>query len=266
MRNGLKQIIRSTGLRRHHVAAARMYCERHILAATRAARKRSRGRILCYHSIGQRASGVNDVTPARFRRQIESAIGAGYRFVPARNIAREGGTPKDLAITFDDAWTSVLTHAAPILRDYGIPFSLFVVSDWCEHRSPWQKDCLLDWEGVERVMAFGAEIGSHSLTHPDFGAIDPARMHDELAGSRQAIEKRLGISPTTFAIPLGQSANWSPAAASAARQAGYEIVYAQAEETRPTDTVARTFVTKFDGDRIFNALLQGAFDRWEEWV
>jgi len=25
-------------------------------------------------------------------------------------------------------------------------------------------------------------------------------------------------------------------------------------------------VTKFDGDRIFNALLKGKFDRWEEWV
>ena len=52
----------------------------------------------------------------------------------------------------------------------------------------------------------------------------------------------------------------------AANDAGYEIVYAQAEATRPEGTVARTFVTKFDGDRIFNALLKGKFDRWEEWV
>jgi hypothetical protein len=30
--------------------------------------------------------------------------------------------------------------------------------------------------------------------------------------------------------------------------------------------VARSFVTKFDGDRIFKALLKGKFDYWEEWV
>ena len=52
----------------------------------------------------------------------------------------------------------------------------------------------------------------------------------------------------------------------AAKDAGYELVYAQAEETRSTDTVARTFVTKFDGDRIFRALLKGKFDSWEEWA
>ena len=43
-------------------------------------------------------------------------------------------------------------------------------------------------------------------------------------------------------------------------------MFAQAEETRPAETVARTFVTRWDGDRVFRAALGGAFDRWEEWV
>jgi hypothetical protein len=49
------------------------------------------------------------------------------------------------------------------------------------------------------------------------------------------------------------------------REAGYSTIYAQAEKTRPEDTVARTFVTKYDGDFIFDALLKGKFDSWEEW-
>jgi peptidoglycan/xylan/chitin deacetylase (PgdA/CDA1 family) len=104
------------------------------------------------------------------------------------------------------------------------------------------------------------------VTHPDFGAIERTQMIDELYGSREAIQRRLGFSPTTFAIPYGQSKNWTPAAGEIARDAGYEIVFAQAEETRPRGTIARTFVTRFDGDRIFSALLGGAYDRWEEWV
>ena len=59
--------------------------------------------------------------------------------------------------------------------------------------------------------------------------------------------------------------NWTPAAAVAARAAGYTTIYAQAEETRPDGTVPRTFVTSWDHDRIFRAALQGTFDRWEEW-
>jgi hypothetical protein len=80
------------------------------------------------------------------------------------------------------------------------------------------------------------------------------------------IERRLGFAPKTFAIPLGQSMNWTGECAAAARTAGYDIIYAQAEETRPAGTVARTFVTRFDHARIFRALLDGTFDRWEEWV
>ena len=80
------------------------------------------------------------------------------------------------------------------------------------------------------------------------------------------IEDRLGIVTTSFAIPFGQSKNWPELAARAAREVGYDVLLAQAEETRPAGTVARTFVTRFDGDRIFSALLGGAFDRWEERV
>jgi peptidoglycan/xylan/chitin deacetylase (PgdA/CDA1 family) len=267
MKETIKKIVRTTGLQRRHVAAARMYCERHFLAATKAARPaRSRGRILCYHSIGQAVSGVNDVKPRRFCRQIELALRSGFRFVPATQIARTGGSPMELAITFDDGWTSVLSEAAPILRDHDIPWLLFVVTSWSDHQSSWAKEFILPWRDIERLTAQGAQIGSHSATHPDFGSIERTRMIDELRGSRETIQRRLGFAPTSFAIPLGQSMNWTPLADEIARQAGYDAVYAQAEETRPNGTIPRTFVTCFDDDRIFSALLRGAYDRWEEWV
>jgi peptidoglycan/xylan/chitin deacetylase (PgdA/CDA1 family) len=262
----LKKIIRATGLSRRHIATARMYCERQWLATTTTIRARSTGRILCYHSIGQAAAGVNDVRPEQFRRHIELTLGLGFRFVSAAQIARTGGSPLDLAITFDDAWTSVLSEAAPILRDYGIPCSLFVVSSWSDHRSAWSKEFILPWREIERLMAMGVQIGSHSVTHPDFGSIERTQMIDELCGSRDTIQRRLGFAPTFFAIPYGQSMNWPPAAGEIAREAGYENVYAQAEDTRPDGTIPRTFVTCFDHDRIFSALLRGAYDRWEEWV
>jgi hypothetical protein len=43
-----------------------------------------------------------------------------------------------------------------------------------------------------------------------------------------------------------------------ASEAGYQFAYVQAEDTRPSETIPRTFVTRFDGDRIFNALVRGA--------
>jgi peptidoglycan/xylan/chitin deacetylase (PgdA/CDA1 family) len=262
----LKRVIRKTGIERHHVAACRMCCERHALAAVGKSRKRWIGRILCYHSIGQEDWGINDVKPSQFRRHIEVALNAGYRFVPASEIVKTGGKEKDLAITFDDGLKTILTNAAPILKDYNIPWTFFPVSEWSDNRHHFDDNTVLTWQDIEALLAQGVEMGSHSATHPDFGRIELSQMVDELGGSRQLFEKRLGFAPETFAIPLGQSMNWRAESEKAARDAGYSVIYAQAEETRPPGTVARTFVTKFDGDRIFKSLLKGKFDRWEEWV
>jgi peptidoglycan/xylan/chitin deacetylase (PgdA/CDA1 family) len=260
-----KSLIRRTGLKRSHVAYARMYCERNFLAFSRRRSSRETGRILAYHTVGQPQWGVNDVSPTQFRRHIELALDAGLRFVPASALARNAQDKREIAITFDDAMRSVLTQAAPLLAEYQIPWSVFVVSDWAEGIGAYGHDMVLNWSELEQVMKLGAEIGSHSVSHPNFGKLEASRVTDELESSRRMIEARLGFTPTTFAIPFGQSKDWPALAAAAARDIGYEIVYAQAEETRPPGTVPRTFVTSMDGDRIFKALLAGAYDRWEEW-
>ena len=73
-----------------------------------------------------------------------------------------------------------------------------------------------------------------------------------------------GVDSDEFALPFGQSANWSPAAAQAAVEAGYRTLYAQSVNTRPAGTVARTFITRTDRPMLFRAALAGAFDNWEE--
>jgi len=261
----LHKVVRRVGLRRSHVAIARLCCERHVLATFNRTPNREVGRILCYHSVGQSSWGVNDVSPGAFRRQIELALSRGFRFVPAAELVRTGGGPKDLAVTFDDGLKSVLTHAAPILSEFRVPWSAFIVSDWSEAGQGWPSDTFLNWRDVERIAALGAEIGSHSVSHPDFRNLSLAETQDQLGLSRQVLKDRVGIDTTSFAIPFGQSKNWPAMAARAARDVGYDVVYAQAEETRPAGTIARTFVTRFDGPRIFRALLGGAFDKWEEW-
>ncbi len=266
VKTALKFVARSAGIDRAKFASMRMCCERHVLARVGRSRKRYIGRILCYHTIGQEEWGVNDVTPSMFRRHIELALNAGYRFVPASEIAKTGGGAKDLAITFDDGMKSVLTNAAPILKEYSLPWTFFPVSEWTEQKVSHVEGKCMTWRDVEKLMADGAEMGSHSATHPDFGNIEYDQMVDELGGSRDLFERRLGYAPPTFAIPLGQSMNWKEMSMKAAKDAGYDVIYAQAEETRPGGTVPRTFISKFDGDRIFNSLLQGKFDRWEEWV
>ncbi len=260
----IKSALQRVGVTRDRAAFVRMFAERQALALA-SGRPRPTGRILCYHSVGQPSLGVNDISEARFRAQIEDALARGYRFRLASDIARDGGEPNDLAITFDDAWSSVRDVVAPVLRGYGVPWTLFAVSDWSETPHEWRGVTTLGWRDLEALAASGVELGSHSMTHPNFGALPTERVRDELVGSRDAFARRLGFAPATFGIPLGQSMNWNEACAAEAAAAGYEIVYAQAENTRPPGTVPRTFVTCFDNVRLFRAALAGSFDTWEEW-
>ncbi len=265
----LRLVARSIGLRRSRLAAPRLAVERHLLTiacALHPSPSRQSGRILCYHATGTPDWGVNDVAPNRFQDQLELAFALGYRFVPAEQIQRGGGDARDLAITFDDGLSSVATNAAPILRHFGVPWSLFVVSRWADGDHEFGSGLMLGWREIESLAAQGVEVGSHSASHRNFRHLSAAEVEDELFESRRTIEARTGISPGAFAIPFGRSRDWSHHAGEVARAAGYGVVYAQSEARRPRDSVGRTFVTRFDDERIFRAALAGAFDDWEEWT
>ena len=210
--------------------------------------------------------GVNDVSLRRLERQLVTAMDAGYRFVPAAELAALPDPPGDdlrLAITFDDGFRSILTTVEPLLRGLDIPWTAFVVSGFADGRKG--HDDFLDWREIEGLAERGVTIASHSVTHPNFRLLSGDQVVAELEESRAALLKNLGIDTREFAIPFGQSGNWTRTAQAAAEAAGYSTVYAQSVERRPDGTVPRTFVTKFDDDRIFRAALAGAFDRWEEW-
>jgi hypothetical protein len=87
----------------------------------------------------------------------------------------------------------------------------------------------------------------HSVSHPDFGLLDAALR--ELAESRERLAQAMGLDVREFAIPFGQSRNWTAAAGAAAAEAGYTTVYAQSVDTRSDGTVPRTFITRIDRPR-----------------
>ena len=262
----LKRVVRRAGIRRARVAAVRVRWERRLLATMRRHDQPLAGRILCYHAVGTPGWGINDMTPSRFQQHMELAQAWGHNFVPASRIARGEGEVGDLAITFDDGVTSVATSAAPIMKSLDIPWTLFVVSDWADGKHGFGEGVIMGWREIERLAADGVEIGSHSVSHPNFGKIPAAQAQWELAESQRVIAARTGIRPNTFAIPMGQSGDWTAAAQAHAGMAGYEFIYAQSFDRRPPGTVPRTFIAGSDSARIFKGALRGVFDQWEEWV
>jgi peptidoglycan/xylan/chitin deacetylase (PgdA/CDA1 family) len=265
MQRSVFAVVRATGLRRRHLAAARMRGEREFLSRFAERSRAIRPRILCYHGVGTASWGVNDVSPERFREQLELALSDGYRFIDAHEAARQR-TPRTLAVTFDDGLATVATAAAPILRELAIPFTVFVVTDWADGKHAFGDDTVMSWRQLERLVAAGATIGSHSASHANFKRLSRAEASFELNSSRDVIAARLGLRPTAFAIPFGRSFDWTAEASTLATAAGYTTIFAQSENACPRGTIPRTFVARWDHSTVFRAALEGALDDWEEWT
>jgi peptidoglycan/xylan/chitin deacetylase (PgdA/CDA1 family) len=224
-----------------------------------------RGRILAYHSIGTPQWGVNDVSPQDFERHLQIAVDDGWSFATPAEVMAEPDKPQ-LALTFDDGPVSLLANALPVLCHHGIPGTAFVVTGWADGAIPDSfRRFVLDWRGVRALQEGGMTVASHSVTHPDFGQLEPDDSRRELEASREQLRRMLGIETDEFAIPLGQSGNWTAAAAAAAAEAGYTKVYAQSVNARPEETIPRNFITRIDRPMLFRAALAGAYDNWEEW-
>jgi peptidoglycan/xylan/chitin deacetylase (PgdA/CDA1 family) len=80
----------------------------------------------------------------------------------------------------------------------------------------------LTWEMLLELQGAGVTIGSHTRSHALLTNERAERMHEEAAGSRQALEQRLPDPVVHFAYPDGR---WDAAAVGAVAAAGYRFAY-----------------------------------------
>jgi peptidoglycan/xylan/chitin deacetylase (PgdA/CDA1 family) len=89
--------------------------------------------VLCYHRVNDDAHPFFTGTPlALFRRQME-ALRQHFKVLPLAELA-ERARLRDLprngvAVTFDDGYRDNYTNAFPILRDLGLPATIFLTTD-----------------------------------------------------------------------------------------------------------------------------------------
>jgi peptidoglycan/xylan/chitin deacetylase (PgdA/CDA1 family) len=172
--------------------------------------------VLCYHALSEDWPAALSTTPARFREQLELLLERGYRGVTFEQ-AVDTGDRFSFAVTFDDAYLSVLALARPIMDELGVPGTVFVPTDWAGSPEPMRWDGVyrwvdgphenellcMSWDQLRELADSGWEVGSHTLTHPYLTAIDDERLATELRESRAAVERELGRPCRSIAYPYG---------------------------------------------------------------
>jgi peptidoglycan/xylan/chitin deacetylase (PgdA/CDA1 family) len=187
--------------------------------------------VLCYHAVSEHWPSSLAVRPRQLRAHVAHLLGRGYR--PATFSAAVAGRGM-LAVTFDDAFATVGTLGLSVLRELGVPGTVFVPTAFPDSHGPllwpgleqWPDSpyagelrCL-GWDELAGLADAGWEIGSHTRSHPHLTQLADAALADELERSRAAVEEGLGRPCRSIAYPYGDV---DARVVAAARDAGYSV-------------------------------------------
>lgn len=236
--------------------------------------------ILMYHKLQDRPDPGSDlaVTPEAFKAQLGYLQRKGYRSVSLSALAHAlkgvAALPaKPVIITFDDAYTTVLELAKPLLDQAGYLATVFAVSravgkynTWDEDRGAERIPCL-DREGLRALAKAGWEIGSHGATHTDLTKLDGKDLREELAGSKNELEKVCGGAVLSLSYPYGA---WNGKVRAAAALAGYEAACAispgTATVTADPLALRRVYVKTSDSLLDFRRKISGWYLAYRGWM
>ena len=221
--------------------------------------------IFCYHRLVDkiRYPGT-EITPAAFEAQMKELKDRGITVISLQDLlawkrGEKSIPPRSAVVTFDDGWKSQYEVAWPIMKKYGYPFTMFIYTEGVRGGALGGGEAIT-WEQLADMRDNGIDIEAHSATHQDLreghnitlvsggkrtrtkltGPQYEQWMQNEVVGSKQLLEQRLGIKVNCFAVPFG---NYNEHVKEIARGAGYEAmftVYGQPITfTSPLDSVGR---------------------------
>lgn len=121
--------------------------------------------ILMYHKVYPESPSMWWVDADSFYRQMCELKWKNVVYLDDYNPA----DPDQVVITFDGVYRNVLTFAAPILRDFGYPFELFVTSDYINGNNsfdvPEPPADFASLEDLTELVSCGGRLQWHTRTH-----------------------------------------------------------------------------------------------------
>ncbi len=181
--------------------------------------------ILMYHSIDYTTDKKNKmmISPEVFAKQMRYLHDHGYNVIPlekALSYIRDRKKPpaKTVAITIDDGYDDNYVYAYPILKEYHISTTIFIITDLVN------KEGFMNWKQIKEMSESGIiDIESHTKSHLWLTGLNDDDLKDQLQGSKKILEEKLGKEIKYVCYPMG---GFDERVKQAAREAGYRAGFA----------------------------------------
>lgn len=147
-------------------------------------------------------------TPESFEENIKTLLENGYTIISMKELADSDAgkielPQKPIIITFDDGYYSNYEYIYPILKQYNVKASIFIITDKIGQEI--DEIRYLGWEECLEMQNSGlVEIFSHSKKHVFYDRLPVRELRDDVIESYEIIEKKLGKQDLkVFAYPYG---------------------------------------------------------------
>ncbi len=188
--------------------------------------------ILMYHNVGLLEYPVNcmhnDCHIDRFKSQMAYLRRFGYSVISlsqaVEGIFGNASLPnKPVVLSFDDGYRDFHEHVFPVLRDYGYPAIVYMVSGLVGRTAIWLNEFglnppLMGVKELREIHQGGIEIGAHAVNHVHLDQLSLPDITYEIFDSKARLEDILGAPIRHFCYPHG---DYDDRARSAVIQAGF---------------------------------------------
>lgn len=166
--------------------------------------------ILMYHYVSVPPPNADiyrldlSVTPDRFATHLLALSSTGYTTISLYDLLAHltQGTPlpqKPVILSFDDGYRDNYENAFPLLQEFGMTATFFVVTDYINEGH----SAYLTWEMAREMQAAGMHIESHGRTHVNLSNRKDNFLIWQALGSLETIESELGMRPRFITYPSG---------------------------------------------------------------
>jgi len=212
--------------------------------------------ILTYHCIGYEINNGLKVPEQQFRRQMKYihdndystiTLDQLYKFILSNKPIPE----KSVVITFDDGYVDNYQYAYPILKEFNLKATVFVIPKTIDKRKNYMTS-----NQLKELQLNGIDIQSHTLDHEKLTTLSYKQQLNTLKESKIALEKILSKKVNYIAYPY---AKYNNDTIKAAMNAGYTMGFILGGDVaRKNDgiyTLHRISVISSDSMNVFKSRL-----------
>ena len=202
--------------------------------------------VLNYHQVNDEKHSALTLHVDQFREQMEYLHNQGYNTITLAQLYDylENGTElpnKPIVITFDDGYVDNYKNVLPILKEYNMKATLFMISDAANTPG------FVSTEQMHQMEAGGFDIQGHTNHHKILTKIAPTELPDALLGGKTSLEGILGEPIEYLAYPGGFN---DMLVQYVTKQSGYKMAFTvQPGTVQPGDNLyALNRLAIFQGD------------------